>query len=127
MKSKTADSWAELDREIDEVIAKLNAEQPELDLDKLLAVSEEEGKALLASLEAEPLPELDLDLELNNLDKLLAASEEWGDLTPLVLTDKKSVSVRPYVARLPRHLSPSHRIWRALAGHQMMIKQLLYN
>ena len=53
MKSKTADSWAELDREIDEVIAKLNAEQPELDLDKLLAVSEEEGKALLASLEAE--------------------------------------------------------------------------
>ena len=43
MKSKTADSWAELDREIDEVIAKLNAEQPELDLDKLLAVSEEEA------------------------------------------------------------------------------------
>lgn len=76
MKSKTADSWAELDREIDEVIAKLNAEQPELDLDKLLAVSEEEGKALLASLEAEPLielPELDfdlpeLDLELPELD-----------------------------------------------------------
>ncbi|HBZ0921079.1 TPA: hypothetical protein MJC89_26465 [Klebsiella pneumoniae] len=79
MKSKTADSWAELDREIDEVIAKLNAEQPELDLDKLLTVSEEEGKALLASLEAEPLPELDLDLELNNLDKLLAASEEVNE------------------------------------------------
>ncbi|MGX3733747.1 hypothetical protein ACWJPX_28235, partial [Klebsiella pneumoniae] len=60
-----ADSWAELDREIDEVIAKLNAEQPELDLDKLLAVSEEVNEALLASLEAEPLIELpELDLEL---------------------------------------------------------------
>ncbi|HHG1245748.1 TPA: hypothetical protein ACPULA_005510, partial [Klebsiella pneumoniae] len=57
----------------------------------------------------------------------ISTGSEWGDLTPLVLTDKKSVSVRPYVARLPRHLSPSHRIWRALAGHQMMIKQLLYN
>ncbi|MCF6691991.1 hypothetical protein [Raoultella terrigena] len=69
MKSKTADSWAdffaELERENDEAIA---------EMDKRLAVSEEECKALLASLEAEPLPELDLDLD--NLDKLLAASEE---------------------------------------------------
>jgi RNA:NAD 2'-phosphotransferase (TPT1/KptA family) len=44
MKSKTADSWAELDREIDEVIAKLNAEQPELDLDKLLAVAKRKAR-----------------------------------------------------------------------------------
>jgi len=72
MKSKTADSWAdffaELERETNEVIAKLNTEPPELDLDyldKLLAVSEEEDKAFFASLEDEPLIELPaLDLEL---------------------------------------------------------------
>ncbi|MGE6140857.1 hypothetical protein ACQJ1T_00145 [Klebsiella pneumoniae] len=56
MKSKTDDSWAdfcaELERETDKEIA---------ELDKLLALSEED-KALLASLEAEPLPELDLEL-----------------------------------------------------------------
>ncbi len=60
MKSTTADSWAdffaELERETDEAIA---------EMDKRLAVSEEEDKAFLASLEAEPLPELpELDLEL---------------------------------------------------------------
>ena len=57
MKSKTDDSWAdfcaELERETDKTIA---------ELDKLLALSKEEDKAFLASLEAEPLPELDLEL-----------------------------------------------------------------
>ena len=65
MKSKTADSWAELDREIDEVIAKLDLDLELNNLDKLLAASEEVNEALLASLEAEPLIELpELDLEL---------------------------------------------------------------
>lgn len=52
MKSKTGDSWAEFFAEVS----------------RQLALSEEEDKALLASLEAEPLPELELDLELDLLD-----------------------------------------------------------
>ncbi|AXA29233.1 hypothetical protein ACRE9F_16985 [Klebsiella pneumoniae] len=60
MKSKTGDSWAEffaeVERETDKEIAEVSRQ---------LALSEEEDKALLASLEAEPLPELDLDLDLD--------------------------------------------------------------
>lgn len=52
MKSKNADFWAELERETAETIA---------ELDKLLAASEDEDKAFLASLEAEPMPELDFE------------------------------------------------------------------
>ena len=70
MKSKTGDSWAEffaeVERETDKEIAEVSRQ---------LALSEEEDKALLASLEAEPLPELDLDLDLE-LD-LLDIDVDW--------------------------------------------------
>ncbi len=48
-----------MERETDKEIAEVSRQ---------LALSEEEDKALLASLEAEPLPELELELELDLLD-----------------------------------------------------------
>ncbi|ELH4087383.1 hypothetical protein RE137_005383 [Klebsiella pneumoniae] len=55
-----------MERETDKEIAEVSRQ---------LALSEEEDKALLASLEAEPLPELELELELE-LD-LLDIDFDW--------------------------------------------------
>ena len=57
-----------MERETDKEIAEVSRQ---------LALSEEEDKALLASLEAEPLPELDLDLDLDLELDLLDIDFDW--------------------------------------------------